>query len=310
MNNEAEIIQSTELTNQEFIYHQDKAQIDTQISTAKAYPRNIKRATENSIAIATLDQDTASSCCYSLPRGGKIISGPSIHFALILAQNWGNLRIDSKITDIGTKSITSQSVCFDLENNLAIKTEVMKSIMGKNGRMNDDMITMTGNAANSVSLRNSILKVVPKAVVNKVFNEVKKAITGDISDETKLIKKRKLVFDGFKNSYGVEESEILKTIGKASIDDITQDDLIVIIGFGQAIKDGDSTADLIFRNKDNKPEVKNSKAISEEKERYRIIEGINNSKSKEELSQFKNLIPEEDLDLYTIYSDKERELKK
>ena len=167
---EAELI-TTEQVSTEMIYQQDKAQIDTQIATAKAYPRNIKKAVEDSIFTATLDVETASSCTYSLPRGGKPISGPSVHLALILAQNWGNLRIEAKISSIDNKSITSQAVCFDLEKNIAIKVEVKRSIMTKNGRMNDDMITVTGNAANSISLRNAILKVIPKAVVDKYQNQ-------------------------------------------------------------------------------------------------------------------------------------------
>ncbi len=73
------------------VYQQDKASIDIQISTAKAFPRNIKRATDNAIAIATLDVDTAKTCTYSVPRGGKAITGPSVHLAKILAQQWGNL---------------------------------------------------------------------------------------------------------------------------------------------------------------------------------------------------------------------------
>ena len=57
----------------EVVYQQDKATIDVQISTAKAYPRNIRRATENAIAIVSIDKDTAATCTYSVPRGGKSI---------------------------------------------------------------------------------------------------------------------------------------------------------------------------------------------------------------------------------------------
>ena len=192
---------------------------------------------------------TASTCNYSIPRGGKSITGASVHLALILAQNWGNLRIESKITSIDEKSITSQSVCFDLENNIAIKVEVRRSIMTKYGRMNDDMITVTGNAANSISLRNAILKVIPRAVVNKVYDSAKQMITGDLSDEAKLVFKRKQILDTFKDDYGVTEREVLDSIGKASVTNITSDDVLTLIGFGQSIKDGDSTVDFIFRPK-------------------------------------------------------------
>lgn len=239
----------SEVTNTETIYQQDKAVIDIQIATAKNYPRNVKRATENSIALVTMDKETASTCTYSVPRGGKAITGASVHLAKILAQSWGNMRIEAKVISVEEKHVTSQAIAFDLENNLAIKVEVKRSIMTKTGRMNDDMITVTGNAANSIALRNAILSVIPKSVVDKVYNEAKRTITGDVSDKTKLIARRKQVLDGFKDTYDVTEAEVLSVIGKAAIDHITGDDLVVLIGVGQSIKDGDTTVEQAFRAK-------------------------------------------------------------
>jgi len=236
----------------EVVYQQDKAAIDMQISTAKAYPRNIKRATENALAIVTIDVETAKTCTYSVPRGGKAITGPSVHLAKILAQTWGNLRVEAKVVDISATQVTSEAVCFDLENNLAIKTQVKRSIMGKHGRYNDDMITVTGNAANSIALRNAVLSVIPRAIVDKVYNAAKHTITGDISDETKLIAKRKQVVDALKDTYNVTEAEILKSIGKAAIQHITADDLVVLIGIGTAIRDGDTTVEQAFRGVNGK----------------------------------------------------------
>lgn len=244
-----EEIKVTEVQDMSVIYNQDKAVIDTQIATAKAYPRNMKRAVDNSVFIATLDEETAQSCSYSLPRAGKVITGPTVHLAKILAQNWGNLRVEAKVVSIDKTTLTSQAIAFDLENNLAIKVEVKRSIMTKSGRMNDDMITVTGNAANAISMRNAILNVIPKGVVDKVYSEAKNKITGDLSDDTKLSLKRKKVFDGFKSTYDVSEQEVLQVIGKAAIEHITQDDLVVLIGIGQAIKDGDTTVDMAFRPK-------------------------------------------------------------
>ena len=41
------------------VYSQDKAQIDVQISTAKLTLENVKRAVDNSIAIATMDKQNS-----------------------------------------------------------------------------------------------------------------------------------------------------------------------------------------------------------------------------------------------------------
>lgn len=274
-----EEITITEVQDASVIYNQDKAFIDVQIATAKTYPRNLKRAVDNSIAIVTMDQETASTCTYSLPRGGKPVTGPTVHLAKVLAQQWGNLRCEAKVVEIGQKQITSQAVAFDLENNLAIKVEVKRSIMSKTGRFNDDMITMTGNAANAIALRNAILAVIPRAVVDKVYNEAKRTITGDLSDQTKLLAKRKKVFDGFKETYALTEQEILSAIGKAAVEHITQDDLVVLIGIGQAIKDGETTVNDAFRPKQTTAMKDVDIAPIEVKETKSFTEKMNNAQT-------------------------------
>ena len=40
----------------------ERANIDSQVSTAKQYPRDIRRSIDNSIVIATMNLDTAQSC--------------------------------------------------------------------------------------------------------------------------------------------------------------------------------------------------------------------------------------------------------
>lgn len=248
------------------IYQQDKAVIDMQIATAKAYPRNIKRATDNAMAIVTMDKDTAATCTYALPRGGKTISGPSVHLAKIIAQMWGNLRIEAKVVDIGEKHITSQAVAFDLESNVAIRMEVKRSITDKFGkRYKDDMITVTGNAANSIALRNAVFAVIPRSVLDKVWTSAKRTVVGDLSSEEKLNASRKKVFDEFKDTYGVNEAEVLAVIGKPAVSNVNGDDLVVLLGIRQALIDGDTTVELTFRPKKEEVKLEDLKKLFEEK---------------------------------------------
>jgi len=281
--------ENIEIVSTEIVYQQDKAQIDVQISTAKAYPRVMKRAIEDAIAIVTMDKETASTCTYSVPRSGKAITGPSVHLAKILAQVWGNMRIEAKVVSVDAKQITSEAICFDLEKNIAIKTQVKRSIVGKNGRFNDDMITVTGNAANSIALRNAILSVIPRAVVDKVYNSAKQAITGDLSTATKLLTRRKQVFEALQSTYTVTEKEILSAVGKASVDHITAEDLLVLIGVGTSIKDGDTTVESAFRQKRETPPVK----TSEETESERLKLMVSDCKTIEDLELLKETIGSE-----------------
>jgi uncharacterized protein (UPF0147 family) len=243
-------------TSPEVTFQQELALIDKQVATAKQYPRNITKAINNAIAIVTMDMETAESCSYALKRWdkkkneNKIIAGPSVHLARIIAQCWGNMRVETKIIDIGATQVTSEGMCWDLESNLAVKTQTKRSITSSGGyRFSEDMIVVTGNAASAISFRNVIYAVVPKGAVNKIEKAAKSKITGDLSDETKLIAKRKAVFDKFKDSYGVTEAEVLGAVGKASIDNITSDDIVVLIGIGTALKDGDTNVEEAFRAK-------------------------------------------------------------
>ena len=251
------------------IYQQDKAAIDIQIATAKSYPRNITNCMNNAVAIVTMDRETASTCTYSIPRAGKQITGPSVHLARILAKQWGNMRIEAKVINISRTHVTSQAIAFDLENNLAIRVEVKRSIVGKYGRFNEDMITVTGNAANAIALRNAVFAVIPKSVISKVYQSALNMITGDISDEQKLKARRKEVVDRLKDTYSVKEEEILSAIGKASVNHITKDDLVTLIGIGQAIKDGDTTIDSVFRKKKEKNETVGLKEL---RQLYKSVE--------------------------------------
>lgn len=294
MNDNEELIIET-IANVDTIYQQDKATIDMQITTAKAYPRNIKRATENAIAIVTLDKDTAATCTYSVPRSGKVITGPSIHLAKILAQCWGNMRIEAKVISIDDKTSTSQGIAFDLENNLAIKVEVKRSIMTKSGRMNDDMIVVTGNAGNSIALRNAILGVIPRSIVDKVQNEAKSLLIGDVSDKTKMIARRKQIFDALRDTYSLTEKEILSAIGKAAIDHVTADDLVVLIGIGQAIKDGDTTIEYAFKGQKDDRKLPVNK---EDKETERQVLLINDAKTVADLEIVKPHLKDGLVDLF------------
>lgn len=244
----------TQAVSPQIVYEQDKAAIDIQISTAKAYPRNIRRATDNALAIVTMDPSIAQTCTYSVPRGGKKVSGPSVHLAKIIAQVWGNMRIDAKVVDIDHVRITSEAVCWDLESNLAIKAQIKRSISGKTGRFSEDMITVTGNAANSIALRNAVLSVIPKGIVDKVYNAAKQTITGDISDKNKLIAKRVEIFNSLRNTFGISDKEILAAVGKAAIDFVDGDDIVTLVGVGQAIRDGDTTVEQAFKGEKTKDE--------------------------------------------------------
>ena len=237
----------------------EMANIDCQITTAKAYPRNVRKSLENSIIIATADKETAQSCCYALPRGGKYITGPSVHLAKILVSNWGNIRTDTKVVSITKDRVISRGIAWDLENNVASAFEVSRSIIDSKGnRYKEDMITVTGNAANAIAYRNAVFAVIPKAVSERVYKEAQKFITGDLSDDTKLIKRRNDAINYFAD-YGITEEEVVKLCGKQTINQIKADEISLLIGISQALKDGDTTVEELMQPIRGSRERKNEK---------------------------------------------------
>lgn len=226
----------------------ERANVDSQVATAKQYPRDLARSINNSIAMATMDYNTAQSCGYALPRGGKPITGPSVHLAKLIVSNWGNIRAEAKVVQITDKQVISRGTCWDLENNVATAFEVRRSIVGKGGkRFTDDMITVTGNAANSIAYRNAVFSVIPKAVVDKVYQAAQHFITGDLSDEEKIVARRKKCIDYFKDEYGITEDEVVMLCGKQTVNQIKAEQIALLLGITQSLKDGDTTVEELMK---------------------------------------------------------------
>ena len=225
----------------------EKANVDVQVATAKQFPRNITRAIQNSIVMATIDPDTAQTMRYALPRGGKPITGPSVHLAKLIVSNWGNIRAEAKVVQITDSQVVSRGTCWDLENNVATAIEVRRNIKNKNGqRFSDDMITVVGNAANSIAFRNAVFSTIPKAVTDKVYKAAQECITGDLSDEAKLLQKRTNCLKFFNDEYGITEEEVIKLCGKQTVNQIKAEEIALMLGIYQSLKDGDTTIEEVL----------------------------------------------------------------
>ncbi len=220
-----------------------RAEIDLQISTAKKYPRDLARVKSKMISFATLDEETAESCFYTLPRDGKTIQGPTVRLAEIAVACYTNLRAASRIISNDGRVITSQAACHDLENNTLISVEVQRRITTKQGKTySEEMQVTAGNAANAIAFRNAVFKVVPGALIRPVYEAAKAVAVGNAS--TLSSKRDKMVKR--LNAMQVPTIRILSRLGKSSVENIDLADLEVLIGLGTAIRDGDTTVDEAF----------------------------------------------------------------
>lgn len=241
-----------------------KAEIDMQISTAKAFPRSIKTFLEKAESIATISEDVAQSCNYALPRGGKALEGPSVRLAEIVCSTYGNIRSGSRVISNDGKTITAQGICHDLESNNCVTIEVKRKITNASGKTySEDMQVVTGNAACSIALRNAVFKVVPFALVSEIYNKTKQVARG--TAETLPARRDKAI--AYLKSMGVTDKQILDVLELKKIDDIDLDKLSVLRGMVTLINNGESTVKELFESAEvEKIDLSDLQALYKEKE--------------------------------------------
>jgi len=244
----SEGVQIIETTGLEVFEAQERAAIDTQIATAKRYPRDLMRVKNNSVAIVMMDKETAESCRYAKPVAGGNVSGPSVHLARIICQQYGNIRVQQRIKQITQREIVAEAVAFDLETNYAVSVEARRSIIGKNGmRYSDSLIDTNAMATLAIAERNAVLKVIPKSITDSVYKAAFNFVNGDLDNDQKLQAAKKKAFDYFKETYDANEVQVLGLIGLKNANQIKPDHIADLRAFIQALKDGDTTADELFK---------------------------------------------------------------
>lgn len=220
-----------------------RGEIDIQIATAKRFPRSITAFKRQAEELATLDEATAATMFYRLPRGRKTIEGPSVRMAEVVAYAWGNLRVDARIAGEGETTVTAVGTAFDLERNVAVRSEVTRRITDSNGvRYNVDMIAVTKNAACSIAFREAVFKAVPRALYLEVVEQAKLAAIG----KAKTMEERRDAAFGWFVKAGVDPARVLAHLGRKGLQDVTVDDLVTLTGYKTAIKDGELQIDEAF----------------------------------------------------------------
>lgn len=244
----------SEITSRDIVLSPEMSQA---IAMAERKPRAITHFIKESIALATMDEQTATECLYALPRkerdpitGDQVtkwIEGPSARLAEIINYEWGNCRAEGKITDDFGEYVTAQGTFVDLEKNSGVRTEVRRRITTKRGdRYSADMIAQTGNAAISIARRNAILAGIPKVFWSKIYEAARQVVKGD---STTLVNRRSEAVR-FMTNFGATPQMICDTLGVKSIEEIGLDHIATLRGMATAIKEGEHTIEEIFGKKD------------------------------------------------------------
>ncbi|PCJ18285.1 MAG: hypothetical protein COA96_16835 [SAR86 cluster bacterium] len=253
---EGEQIATLELVN--------RAEIDGQVATAHAYPRDPVKAEEQMTAMVVATPEVAGECYYSLPRksrdgSNQTITGPGVRLAEIMAQTWGNIRIACRPPVIGAREVMVEYAAHDLQSNYATTGSVTMGIVTSNGsRYGDDMIRMTCMATTAKARRNAIFAVVPGTMVRRLCDSaIVKATGGDSPLEERVTNAMKHF-----RAMRISDDRILAAVGRSKIGDLNNDNLAALRGLATAIQDKHTTIDESFPPVDeDKP--KGTQAVKE-----------------------------------------------
>lgn len=256
------------------------SEIDSQIATAKKYPRDISKFKAKLTQLTCVDRETAQKCFYRLPRKDrktgetKYIEGASIRFAELALRCYQNVQVGSQISHTDDRYVYSFGMARDLENNTAVRFMVRRRITDRNGRKyNDDMIQVTANACSKIAIREAVLTIIGKAYTDPIVDKCKLLAKGDAKT---LEQDKKVALDYFDN-LDVTERQILKTLGRKSMEDVTKADILTLHGYATSIKDGEAEIKTIFEPEE--PE--------EDKEPVTVAEAITGKKKKRKTKKTK-----------------------
>jgi hypothetical protein len=225
------------------------ANFDTQVATAKRFPRSIARFMQHAQEMATLTPEIAASCIYAIPRDGRMIEGPSARLAEIVAHAWGNLRIQASANEADDRFIVGRGEAWDVETNVAIGYEVRRRITtsdkkgkGDSKRFSDDMIAVTGNAAASIALRNAVFKAVPSSFWKPIYLKCREVVAGKA--ET-FHARRGEMLKAF-GVMGVTKEQITGLLAVRGELDITLEHMVTLTGVYNSLKEGETTIEEAF----------------------------------------------------------------
>lgn len=229
-----------------------KSEVSMQLDAAHRWPRNSRGFIEEAAALACYSRETAEACTYTLFRKekdekgnwvDKPITGPGVRLAEMCAPTWGNLHVASRIIEEGPRTVTAQSIAWDLEKNLRLGVEVQRGIVTKNGdRYKDDMIRVTMMAAMSIAFRNAVFRVIPRALVNAVWEETKAFAAGTDEEQPD----RRDVAVAWFTKRGLPIERLLARMGVTKVDDLTREHVDILSGLCTSLKQHLITMDEAF----------------------------------------------------------------
>lgn len=221
-----------------------RAEIDTQIATAKRYPRSLAQFKNTALEMVSMDEETAESCIYRRPvGGGKTAEGMSVRMAEIVSACYGNVRFGAMLIEQSERQVKARGFCHDVQNNVAASVEVVEATIKRDGMPYDErMRAVIAKAALSKATRDAIFKVIPRALCKPLEEMARKVAIGDADS---FNDRREKVMQWL-TKIGVDALRAFAALRIKGIDDLNAEHLVTLTGFKTAIKDGEITVEEAF----------------------------------------------------------------
>jgi hypothetical protein len=221
------------------------AEVQSSYVIAKKFPRNQSECYAN-IIDACKRPFLAEQAMYAYPRGGSMVTGPSIRLAEAMAQAWGNL--DCGIREVSQSAGVSiaEAYAIDLQTNTRVtKTFHVPHVRDtKKGRVKltdaRDIYEMVANQG-ARRLRACILGILPGDVVESAVERCKRTLESSDVPISDQIRKMILAFDDF----GIKVEHLEKRLGHKMESTITTE-IVTLKNIYRSIKDGMANREDFF----------------------------------------------------------------
>jgi hypothetical protein len=220
-------------------------EMQAKVGMAKMFPRNVNEAFVK-IINACQRPTLAEQAIYAFPRGNQIVKGPSIRFAEVIMQNWGNIFAGVKEISQTASGTLARAFAWDLETNTCDEKEFYVSHK-RHTRQGSYDITDPRDIYEKVAnegarrKRSCILAIIPGDVTEAAIEECEKTMKSGKEPIEARIKKLILAFD----ELGVSVPQIEKRLGH-NLTATIETELVTLRQVYKSIKDGMASREDFF----------------------------------------------------------------
>ncbi len=213
------------------------AEVQAAYVIAKKFPRN-QHESYMAIMDACKRPFLAEQAMYAYPRGGSLVTGPSIRLAEAMAQAWGNIEFGIREISQANGVSTVEAYAIDLQTNSRkpVTFHVKHERHTKKGvtKLTDprDIYELVANQG-ARRLRNCILAIIPGDVQEAAVNQCKKTME---SGEVPLADRIRMMIAKF-DELGVKVEHLEKRLGHKLEATIPQE-IVTLQTIYKSIKDG------------------------------------------------------------------------